>query len=223
MAIKYLFYTALLAIGIAIGSPHQQTFQPNMATTEEQPPVQSIPKYQAGKDSSLAISMPGGTCSASLYGKSHHVILTAYHCWDEGGGAIQTVNGMPVTTRILSNDGHDHIFVHVDQFVPGRPTHLAPLPAAGTEVYLWGNPLDFRSLLRIGYVSGRYRLEGVEYNVFQLNSWHGDSGGGVFDAQGDVVAVIYGMRYETGQGGWDVAICQPMAFTAEQVKAAELG
>lgn len=221
MATKYLFYTALLVAGMAIGHDNDR-YQPALAATVAQPPVTSIPKYQPGKDSSLFLRMQMGSCTGALYGPSHHVVLTALHCINLGGPLMQ-VNDKDVDAQVLSIDGHDHVFIHVDQYLPGRPTEIAEMPPAGTEVYIWGNPVDFRSLLRVGRVAGKYRNGDATYDVIDISTWHGDSGGAFFDARGNVVALTWGIRFEEGEGGWDMAIGQPFAFTPAQLKQAQAG
>lgn len=224
---KHLFYTLLLAAGFALGhQPHRIITPPLAYNAYPQPPAPSVPKYQRGKDSSLQLRMEMGGCSGTLFGKSHHVVLTAMHCVNLGGSLVK-VNGKPVNAQVLSSDGHDHVFIHVDQYLPGRPAKIAPMPAAGTEIYVWGNPADMSYVLRVGHVAGKYVLEGIHYELLDINTWHGDSGSAFFDADGNIVAVNEGLRYDQDavdeygkRASWSIAIAQPLAFTPQQLREA---
>jgi S1-C subfamily serine protease len=212
--LKHAVYATALFCGLAISGGHHR-----ISLTDEPQPyreVKSAPEYQLGKDSAVFVRMTGGTCSGTLY-KNNHTIVTAMHCVHLGGPIVQ-VNDIPVDAQVIASDGHDHILVHLDRDIAGRPTEFAPMPPAGAEVYIWGNPLDFRSLLRVGHVAGKYRLDGDLYDVFDMNTWHGDSGAAFFDAKGRIVAINEGVRYDTAESGWSMVIAQPMTFTPGQLK-----
>lgn len=218
---KKLTLTLMLVTGIAIGRAPHRTLPPY--TEEAQPlPERSLSQYDAGRLNSVEIETASSGCSATVYGRSHHVILTAMHCI-AGSGPIVAIDGKAVTTQVMSTDGADHIFVHVDQYLPQPGAVIdTRYPAVGSEVYIWGNPADMRMQLRVGRIAGEYVYNGVQYHCIDINTWHGDSGGAFFDANGHIVAVVFGHNPDVDGDGttWMMRLARPLAFTPDQLREA---
>lgn len=221
---KSLFYGLLLVVGMAIGHGSTQAHRPLFPTTEAQPEAPApIAKYARGKESSVHLVFQTAGCTGTVYGRSKHVILTAMHCIHQGG-PLALVDGKPVTAQVMSTDGHDHIFLRVDQPMSKPGATIGPMPAPGSEVYIWGNPADMESQLRIGHVAGRWSYGGTIFDTIDINSWHGDSGGAFFDQTGHIVAITYGHDEDNDEGGsWKMGIVEPFAFTPAQLREAEGG
>ena len=57
--------------------------------------------------------------------------------------------------------------------------------------------------------------------LYGINGWFGDSGSGVFNERGQLVAVISYLRFMGAEdGSWQAMGSFPLAFTAEQMAEA---
>ncbi len=159
--------------------------------------------------SALRLDFPGGKCSATAIGP--HKILSAAHCFAAGIGDMQ-VNGVPTGYVVTANDGKDHVLVTVT----ARMSHwvtVGPAPMRGQAVFLQGNPGQFQDLLRRGYVAGTYD----KFTVYDINAYFGDSGAGIFDSSGRLIAVVCAIAIESQQGAtFQLMASQPFAFTAKE-------
>lgn len=64
---------------------------------------------------------------------------------------------------------------------------------------------------------GVYHEPGFVWTVFDMNSYMGDSGSGVFDGDGQVVAVLSaGFYANIGGGGIKLMATLPLSFTKAQ-------
>ncbi len=159
--------------------------------------------------SALRLDFPAGKCSATAIGP--HKILSAAHCFAVGVGEMQ-VNGVPTGYVVTADDGKDHVLVTVTT----RLTHwvaVGPAPKRGQAVFLQGNPGQFQDLLRRGYVAGTYD----KFTIYDLNAYFGDSGAGIFDSSGRLIAVVCALAIESQQGAtFQLMASQPFAFTAKE-------
>lgn len=153
----------------------------------------------------LLLTFADGTCSGTAIGP--HAVLTATHCF---GDANVKLSGLTVKLRL--DDGNDHTLLVVTQAFRAH-AELAPMPGAGAEVHISGNPGDLRGIYASGTVAGG--LDGD--TLLNLPIYYGDSGAAVLDDAGRIVGVISGIRVLAGGGvivEW--AETKPFRFTAAQ-------
>lgn len=212
---RNFIYGVILTFAVAFGFHHPASHasaEPLLDGYQAPPPA--LPSYAPGASSMLFLRMEGGTCTGVIVGR--HTLLTATHCIALGG-ALKQVNDMDVDATIIANDGHDHVLIRVNRVLKGRVAKITKLPPVGARVYLWGNPFDLRSVLRLGTVAGRYMddHEG-EFDLIDVNVGSGDSGGAYFDSRGNVVAIVYGDY--SADGGFRIGITHPFAFQPHQIE-----
>ncbi len=88
-------------------------------------------------------------------------------------------------------DGNDHIIYVVDRnFQDYAEIAQRPL-IAGEWVHFWGNPLKDNDISRSGWFKESKMVDDIEnIQVFVLPVYPGDSGSGIFDESGKIVAVV---------------------------------
>lgn len=136
----------------------------------------------------------GGMCSATAIGP--HALLTATHCEEPSDTLYveEIEDALHIQSRI--RDENDHTIFIVDaEFTDFVSVKLNDDFDQGEELFYFGNPGKFHDLYRRGYVSGSYDSSSV-FNqrpleiLFDFNGWFGDSGAGIFNKDGQVIAVV---------------------------------
>lgn len=158
------------------------------------------------------IEMTHGSCSATAVGP--HTLLTASHCF-EGGNALVRVDGKDIRPLAYVSDGFDHTLVTVDETFAAY-ADIGRSPARGVHVSYYGNPGPFLKLYRDGRVYGDTTLGGKNVTLYGLNGFPGDSGSGLFDDQGRLVAVISFVFMMDDGPRWQAMGSYPLHFTPEQ-------
>jgi hypothetical protein len=160
----------------------------------------------------LKLAFNDGTCSGTVVGT--HTVLTATHCFD--GANTLAIDGKPVQVISLTSDGNDHTLV----LVSATFDHVARLgltPSVGEIVHQWGNPGNLIDMYRSGEVYGNAVLGGKDSTLVGLNGFPGDSGSGLFNKYGLLVAVVSFAYAMDGSGTrWQAMGYYPMKFTAKQ-------
>lgn len=222
---KILFSVALLVMGARMQTCYQswQYAIPTVAAMQPQPRY-PLPQYAPGLESSVFVELGNTHCTGVLSGDNYHIV-TATHCMDGNKvTAITSYRGGRIETsgKIIANDGRDHVRIKLKHPIPGRPAKIAPMPPPGSEIYVVGNPSEFRFLLRVGRVTGQYVSdEGELFDTLDISMWHGDSGGAIFDSAGNIVGLCYGYSGDYNpfsHQGWMVQLSQPFAFQPGQLK-----
>lgn len=151
----------------------------------------------ATKDAAVRIELVGlGTCSGTIIGP--HAILSAAHCF--GNQVPIKVNGVLVKVVKQMDDDADHSIIVVDQTYTYWAQRAAG-PVQGESVQLWGNPDGKQDWYRRGYVVGGDKdEEGKPVVVYDVNGFFGDSGSGIFDADGHLIAVTSLCVFDSREG-----------------------
>ena len=135
--------------------------------------------------SALILRTDTGICSGTAIGP--HAILSATHCFV--GAQALAINGEPVVVTDAISDGHDHTILLVDRTFT-EYAEVGQAPAQGDAVFILGNPAGLRDLYRAGHVAGNTVSDNVRVTLYDMQDFPGDSGSGIFDAQGRLVGVI---------------------------------
>lgn len=201
-----------------------------IAKTSTQPkPRPPLPAYRLGLESTVVVSMKFGNCTGVIVGE--YTLLTASHCLDGAGeivGVTTFANGRFLsyanTARVIVDDGNDHAMIQMNGRLYGRAAKMASMPAPGTPVYVYGHPSGLRYQLRIGYVIGQMqggRPHNKLFHTLGLDIWHGDSGGAIYDAQGNVVGMVSGYFPDHNPNApytWRSVVAEPWAFRGLDIK-----
>ena len=83
-------------------------------------------------------------------------------------------------------------------------------------MFIIGNPWRLSDMYRHGYVSGHVPAERVEMTLYDLNGYFGDSGAGIFNSQGQLVAVVSVLYQQEDQAYMKLMGSFPLAFTEQQ-------
>jgi hypothetical protein len=159
---------------------------------------QAQPPYGRARLAAKALGVPGGSCSGTAVGR--YTILTATHCVIDGANAI-TVDGELCEVWKIVNDGADHALLTISHTCPQKHTaRIGKAPITGHEVFVWGNPGSFTSLLRICQVAGVVTMPPMDVAQWPALRFpatlltcaiaQGDSGAAVFNRYGEVAGVI---------------------------------
>lgn len=164
---------------------------------------------QRAQGAAVSLLLSDGGCSGTVVGT--HTILTAAHCF-VAGARLQAVDGAPVRVDSMFADGADHVLLVVDRAF-AHPAVVAGYPVQGEDVFILGSPARLPKLYRRGYVAGT--VSGEPRYVMPI--FYGDSGAGVFDSQGHVIAVVSGVSYITmGAMRVDYGFSYDLHFTPAQ-------
>lgn len=165
------------------------------------------------------------TCSATAVGP--HALLTASHC--ELPSDDLYLRGMddslPISKRLRDNMDHTiflvsgytfKTFVKIDQ---NDPLYQ------GEDVFYFGNPHGYKDFLRKGYIvgylsegGGLFEEEGPTHIIIDVNSFFGDSGAGVFNDKGDVIAVLSQLSQDKlNDVDFKITSAFELKFTPEQL------
>ena len=164
-------------------------------------------------NTALCLVFDDGSCSGTVIGP--HAILSATHCFV--GAKRLSIDGQLVTIIDRIDDGHDHTIIFAGARLP-HASRIGAAPYTGERVSIYGNPGDLRDMYRTGYIAGTAISAGQRIIVADLHIFYGDSGAGVFNDAGALVAVLssmYTMNSGSGQS-FEMAGMFPLAFTSAQ-------
>ena len=152
----------------------------------------------------------GGICSGTAV--SRDVILSAEHCFESG--RLVAINGRPVAALKMVKDGKDHVLVRVNTRFR-KWARIGRSPATGDRLRWIGKPAGLENIYREGYVA-RAQTDAI---LVDAHGFAGDSGSGLMDRNGNVVAVLTGAQ-QWSRGSWQfqLTLCLPLAFTPEQMR-----
>lgn len=174
-----------------------------------------------------------GTCSGTAI--APHVILSATHCFVNEKTGIFNVKEFMVNsqkTKIIKDiisDNSDHSLVLVDATFMSY-SGLTSGSNISDDIHFWGNPAGWNDIYRKGYISARDE----SVTLYDTNGFFGDSGSGIFNSEGKLIAVlsiIVNMtevrKTDDNSSGIDVSTIKfmgsyPFTFTEDSLKKAGL-
>lgn len=159
----------------------------------------ALPSQFQAHRTTMTLEFANAVCSGTAIGP--HAILTATHCLGDAGGPLVKAAGRVAKMVRHVDDGNDHSIVYVDIAFTYFAKVKQGAPDQGAHIFIYGNPAGMPDMYREGYVSGVYDGDGKHWTLYDLNGYFGDSGSGLFDADGTVVAVNSIMVYITDMGG----------------------
>jgi hypothetical protein len=169
------------------------------------------------RDSSLPYVTREGFCSAEPI--APRIAVTAAHCLPKAPGGVllaevrNDVVQLPVV-RTWASRSDDIALLWLSSDAP-RPAPVADrVPALGEPGWVvgYGCDSDWIGYARVGIRPVRM-LGRDEFGAFiwEGQACHGDSGGGLFDASGRLVAILNG-SYQTNGGPITQIVGTPIAF-----------
>ena len=165
--------------------------------------------FDGVKPATARLDLHGGVCSATYIGPA--TILTARHCIATDAGTFN-IDGERAGYALLADDKQDHVMLRVT--VRRRVwAHMGPDPRSGDQVFKRGNPLGLHDILIVGRIAGK---DGKNLLISAVG-YKGDSGAGVFDRRGRLVAVVSALG---GRDAFYLLIAFPLEFTEKDWAAA---
>lgn len=138
-----------------------------------------------------SFNSPIGHCSATAVGP--HALLTAQHCFSNSNVAMLDSDNEPTHIIAAFIDGNDHVIYLTDRtFTSWSPISERTL-VENEHVHLWGNPGHNTDVFREGYFLKMDPIAEDDPTLFQsfiLPIYPGDSGSGIFDSTGHIIAVV---------------------------------
>lgn len=131
-------------------------------------------------------------CSATAIAR--HALLTASHC--EAPSDYVSIDGVPgyrIDGVIRDNNDHSILLIRGIEFKDFIPLGSRELRDS-EPVFIWGNPslngAIFIRQLHQGKYRGSHVIKGRLVDVLGFQSYHGDSGSGVFTSAGELLGVV---------------------------------
>lgn len=168
-------------------------------------------------ETTVLLTMDDGTCSGTVIGP--HAILTAEHCLTST--KTLAVDNKLVEVRKVTLDHADHALVILNVTF----THWAERgtsPYQSESIFNIGNPGDLRDMYRRGYVAGNQVMRGRKVTLYDTNGYYGDSGSGIFDEDGRLIAVTSIIYQQADNGYIKFMGSFDLAFTAREWREASI-
>jgi hypothetical protein len=217
--LKTFVLALMLALGLSVPVPQPQpttpTFVIKTPIEQQHETAHRLRIYDIHGEAGFKVVVGG--CSGTVIGP--HAILTAQHCFANTNlvGLDMDVQPTQITSAIL--DGNDHVIYIVNRtFTQWSSVDENPL-TVGEQIHYWGNPGQL-DVYGYGYFKESIPFMEVDpsgtfiFQHFVMRVLHGDSGAGMFNDAGDIVAVV-SMGDESANG-----YCLPLVFTQAQLNTA---
>ena len=210
----------LLAAGLKFEAPAAAPEQPPTAIEKQHSATHKISFLDMGDDPKAPIDKMAH-CSATAVGP--HALLTAQHCFaDMNTLFLDNDRNQAVVISAALIDGHDHVIYIVQATFESYASIEERDLVTGEPVHQWGAPEDLSDVYRGGYFRDlrnpkqdnlSFLISFDQVQRFVLPDYPGDSGAGIFDASGHIVAVVTG-----GHGATEYSPL--LSFTPEQIDIA---
>lgn len=129
-------------------------------------------------------------CSATAIGP--HALLTASHCELPTDSLFmdESTDKVKIADRIRDEYDHTIYLLKGVTFEHYSSVRLNDAFAQGEEVFVFGNPGTWENIFRRGYITGTCNRFPISQILYSFEDDHGDSGAGVFAADGALITVI---------------------------------
>lgn len=108
---------------------------------------------------------------------------------------IQDIDGYKVKGDIIKMDLKlDLCLVKTREDLPNKENKIVK-PQKYEEVFTIGHPLQFEYIVSRGYLSSPFEFD--NRTLAQLEVYKGNSGGAVYNSNGDIIGLIHGKRKDT--------------------------
>ena len=213
---------SLILVGLTLGcKPKADAPVPATITVKSAIENQHATTHRVGVYDIHAYNTEVGGCSGTAVGP--HALLTALHCFSDSNLIRLDKDLKPIVILAAFLDGQDHVIYLLEHDFQHWAGIDERKPEVNEPVHFWGSPGDSADVYRSGYyqknikdapekIKGK-KTEGetFELQVFVLPVFGGDSGSGIFDASGFVIAVV--SKGDRSANNYDY----PLSFTQEQL------
>lgn len=154
-------------------------------------------------------------CSATAVSKV--ALLTAEHCFKTA--SVYETFGPEIQ---VFRDKHDHMLVVFSHEVFSEYATISKESVRiGDEVQIVGSPAGSSNFYRKGYVAS-FDIEAEEI-YYDLNAHPGDSGSGIFNSKGELIAVLTHVKTSMISNSYlKIAASYRFSFTDEELRAARI-
>ncbi len=172
--------------------------------------VKLAPSVYIVMASDHAIELAGrtGYSQGSGVAITDHILIT--NCHVVAGRpqiSVSQDGGTHRATLIYADAGGDRCFLRVDGVAlhPIQGVRKLDSLRIGETVYSLGAPIGLERSFGDGIVSGLRQWEGVRIVQNSAPTWHGSSGGGLFDARGNLVGITTAISSITANLNFSIA------------------
>jgi len=146
--------------------------------------------------------------------KGLHLVITAHHVTDSDVGQrhawivgqknnddeLEKVSG----TVVYSHPGNDISIILLDKKLKTRKAMSLKITATqskpGTKTIYSGFPSQLNIMSITGEVSGYESIRNVDYYILHTMAWMGSSGSGIWDENGNLIAILVAITTESYRG-----------------------
>lgn len=175
---------------------------------------------QRAHAATVRIDFDNGVCSGTVIGP--HAILTATHCFKRPSSSV-AINGSAVQIADRVDDGNDHSIIYVDRKFSNVVKLSAERAEQGDSAHYWGNPAGLKDVYRTGKLVA-FDGDGVtevRMELYDMNSFQGDSGAGIFNDRHELVGVVSGIFNFLSEGTYAKFMAAlPLKFTPDELARA---
>jgi hypothetical protein len=159
-------------------------------------------------DHAIELAARTGYNQGSGVAITDHILIT--NCHVVAGRpqiSVSQDGGTHRATLIYADAGGDRCFLRVDGVAlhPIQGVRKLDTVRIGEPVYSLGAPIGLERSFGDGIVSGLRQWEGVRIVQNSAPTWHGSSGGGLFDARGNLVGVTTAISSITANLNFSIA------------------